>query len=141
MGNICSSAKEVDPTSVNGYILQQQKSKNNELDLSESGLQQYDFFQSKLESVPEKIFKWDMLTKLSIKSQAVEDIPPCISHLSSLESLDLSENEIVVLPAEICSLEKLTLLDVSENQLKVKYIYSRYIISVRTVKTNHMFPF
>lgn len=72
----------------------------------------FDFFSS-------KIFTFQNVRKLSLRTNELTEIPKFVFSLTNLVELDLNRNSISKIPSEIENLESLKVFDISDNQIAI----------------------
>ncbi|CAK5124961.1 unnamed protein product [Meloidogyne enterolobii] len=81
-------------------------------------VEQSDFSQLKLESVPKEIIKSrKYIEELLLNVNSIEELPPDLFRCTKIRKLDVSENKIKVIPTEIGMLFSLEELNLSKNEI------------------------
>uniref|UniRef100_A0A1I8B7U7 PDZ domain-containing protein n=1 Tax=Meloidogyne hapla TaxID=6305 RepID=A0A1I8B7U7_MELHA len=81
-------------------------------------VEQSDFSQLKLESVPKEIIKSrKYIEELLLNVNSIEELPPDLFRCTKIRKLDVSENKIKVIPTEIGMLSSLEELNLSKNEI------------------------
>lgn len=74
-------------------------------------------YKNLLETIPEGIFRFDLLEELNLYRNKIKQIPSRISELSNLKILNLGSNHLEELPQELYDLRKIEELDLSNNEI------------------------